>query len=158
MKGLTARDVMTADVMSVQDTMTVRELANLLIEKEVSGMPVTDANGQLVGVVSVTDLATMASDNSAFAPDRSNPDFFVHGWEDELNADDLRQLHIEDEGLTVADIMTPTVYTVDSDQKVAEVAKTMVEGHLHRLLVVEDRQVIGIVTTLDLLKELAQTA
>jgi signal-transduction protein with cAMP-binding, CBS, and nucleotidyltransferase domain len=106
-------------------------------------------------VVSASDAVAAAGETAAVAQEMANPEFYVHGWEDKLNPDDLRQLHIEDEGLLVSDIMTPRVYTVKGDAPISEVARTMVDGHVHRLLVEEGGEPVGIVSTLDLLRLLA---
>ena len=154
---LRARDIMTADIVSVAENATVRELVTLLQENEISGVPVVNARGKITGVVSLNDVAAASGESGAVAPERASPDFYVHGWEDKLNPDELRQLHVEDEGLLVSDIMTARVYTVAADVPIAEVARTMVDGHVHRLLVVEGDQPVGIVSTLDLLRSIAGT-
>ncbi len=69
-----------------------------------------------------------------------------------MNPEELRGLHLEDEALLVRDIMTPTVYTVPEETPVAELARTMVAGRIHRLIVTRRDNVVGIVTTLDLLR------
>ena len=66
-------------------------------------------------------------------------------------------LHIEEDGLLVREIMTPTVFAVDVDSPVSHVAHSMLDGHLHRLLVIDDRRVVGIVSTSDLLRLLAES-
>jgi CBS domain-containing protein len=152
---LTARDIMTRDIVSIAETATVRELVALLQEHEISGAPVVDARGRITGVVSASDAAGAVGDTGSIAPERSSPDFYVHGWEDKINPDELRQLHVEDDGLLVSDIMTTRVYTVPGDAPIAEVARTMVEGHVHRLLVSERDELVGIVSTLDLLRSVA---
>jgi CBS domain-containing protein len=48
--------------------------------------------------------------------------------------------------------MTPAVYTVEEDTPVSSLAKTMIAGRVHRLLVMRDQHIVGIVTTLDMLK------
>ena len=67
---------MNPNVLVVQEDMTVEELARFLVESEISGAPVVDPEGRLVGVVSVTDLAA----------ERANPDFFVSEWGGTLRA------------------------------------------------------------------------
>jgi CBS domain-containing protein len=145
---------MTPDFITVAQTATVRELAALLQEHQISGVPVVDARGRITGVVSASDVLGAAADNAAVAPETASPEFYVHGWEDKLNPDELRQLHVEDEGLLVSDIMTPRVYSVAADAPIAEVARLMVEARVHRLLVSEGKTLVGIVSTLDLLHAL----
>jgi CBS domain-containing protein len=153
---LTAKDVMTRNLVTVQEDTTVRELVTLLAEHEISGAPVIAANGRLVGVVSASDVAQVGSDSAGIATDRSSPGFYVRGWEEAINPDELRQLHVEDAGLTVGDIMTTTVATVTPDAPIAQVAATMVEGHIHRVLVAEKGRLVGLVSSMDLLKVLVE--
>ena len=155
MKDLTAKDVMNREVFTVRDDMTVQELAAFLTEQHISGAPVVDDSRKMIGVVSLTDIAENATESSDISPDRSNPDFYVRDWEDEVDWKELQQLKIGNTKLPVRDIMTPTVYTVTDDTPVYKIAKTMIAGRIHRLFVTEKDEVVGIVTTLDMLKILA---
>jgi CBS domain-containing protein len=155
MKHKTAKDVMNPDVISVPIEMTVKELVDFLAEKEITGAPVEDAQGHLVGVVSVTDVAG-AHESAAVVSQEGNPAGDVRGWEDRMSADEFRQLRVQDGSLTVGDIMTPTVYTVPEETPVAQLARTMVAGRIHRLFVTHRRKIVGIVTSLDLLQLLAE--
>jgi predicted transcriptional regulator len=149
---MTAVDVMNPVVFTVRDDMTIRELANFFLEKGISGAPVADETGKLIGVVSVTDIAESASESGSIVPDRPEPDLHLPGWDHKLSADELRQMHVEDAKLLVRDIMTPTVYTIPEDTPISQIARTMVSGRVHRLLVTRENKVVGIVTTLDMLK------
>jgi CBS domain-containing protein len=151
MKELVASDVMNTQVLAVRPDMTVRELATLLTENEISGAPVTDGHGRLLGMVSLSDIAQGEADEVGLAPSESDPEATVHGWEDEATSDEMRELHVEGGEALVRDIMTPTAYTVPDDTPVSRLARTMVAGRVHRLLVVRDQRVVGIVTSLDLL-------
>ena len=84
MRPITAADLMNPEVLTVPENMTVRELARYLTDNEITGAPVEDVNGKLVGVVSVVDIASVASDTGNVRTDRSSPDFYVRGWEDKL--------------------------------------------------------------------------
>ncbi len=151
-KSLTAKDIMNPHVLSVDVQMTLQELAAFLVEHEISGAPVLD-NGELVGVVSVTDIAQSASES--LPRDGSRLDFYSQGWEYKIERDEMNELRVENEGVTVGEIMTPTVYTIAPETPVSEIAKTMIAGRIHRLLVAEGSTVQGIITTLDLLKVIA---
>ena len=156
MTELVAGDVMNPEVFSVNDEMSVRELSSFLTSSEISGAPVEDGEGKLVGVVSLTDIALAASSGkSTPARDQSNPDYFVRGWEDRLESSELVGFTIEDEGLQVGQIMTAAVYKEDEAATVPEVVRMMLGGHLHRVLVTRGEKVVGIITTSDLLKLLA---
>lgn len=151
MRQLVARDVMNSEVVTVREDMTVEEVASLLKEREISGAPVEDAAGRLVGVVSVTDIALAAAEGGRLRGDISSPSFFVRGWEDKADAEELAGLHVENEDLLVREVMTPAIYSVPEDLPVGRVAETMIDGHVHRLLVTRGEQVVGIVTSSDLL-------
>lgn len=139
MRPITAADVMNPNVLTVQADMTVEELTSFLVDNEISGAPVEDDAGRLVGVVSVTDLASA----------RWDPGFFVREWGHTLSREELRfEAGTE---LRVRDIMTPSVYSVDEETPVPEVAETLIKSHIHRLLVTRGERVVGIVTTSDLL-------
>lgn len=154
--ALTARDVMNPMVLSVREDKTVQELATFLTENEISGAPVVDARGKLLGVVSLRDIVERAAETPELVGEQPRRGFHDPGWGEKLTRSELSQMHIEDEGLLVREIMTPTVYTVKEDTAVSEIARTMISGHIHRLLVTRAGQAVGIVTTLDLLKLLVK--
>ena len=112
MPQLNAADVMSTQVLAVRPDMSVHELAAFLTENQITGAPVLDAHGRLVGVVSETDIAECESDRAELVRDRSDPEFDLRGWEDKANPDEIRGLHIEGGDLTVRDIMTPAAYTI----------------------------------------------
>jgi CBS domain-containing protein len=152
MTMLTAKDVMNTEVLTVRVDLMVRELAAFLTENQISGAPVIDLDGRLVGVVSVTDVAESDAERPDLVADRSSPDFDLREWEERMNPEDVRPLHIESDDLLVRDIMTPTVYTIPDDTPVSRIAQTMVAGRIHRLFVTRARRLVGIVTSLDLVK------
>lgn len=136
--------------------MTIHELATFLTENEIPGAPVLDEGGKLVGVVSVTDIALSEAERASVEVDPTRPSFYSGGWKERVNRGDLSGMHIENNGLLVRDIMTPAAYTIPETTPVSQIAKTMIAGRLHRLLVTRHHQLIGIITTLDLLKLLVQ--
>ena len=156
--ALTAQDLMNPEVITVRDQMTVRELASFLTDQEISGAPVEDENGSLIGVVSVTDIVRAASsggDRLMNGHDRE-AHFYTRGWEEEISADELESLHLENDELLVGEIMTPSVFAVEADAPINTVAQSMMDSHLHRLLVVRGEKVVGIVSTSDMLALLAE--
>lgn len=144
-----ASDIMIHPVLAVREGWTVRELAAYFTAKVISGAPVLNRAGRLTGVVSLSDIVegVTRERDSAPAP--------AHGWEDRYAPEDLQRLSIKDEGRLVRDIMTPTFFTVPDDTPLPKLARTMVAGRIHRLLVTKGGRVVGIVTTLDVLRELA---
>jgi len=152
MSDLKAKDVMTTRVVTVREDLTVAELADLLIENEISGAPVIDEHGQLTGVVSVQDLARQSSSEGNIAGEGGHPEFFVRGWEEEYSADELRKLQVRKSSSTVRDLMTPAVFTVSEEDQIDDVAQTLVQAHIHRVLVTRDSILVGIISSLDLLR------
>ena len=151
MRPITAADVMNPEVLTVPADMPVASLASFLVEREISGAPVADAAGHLVGVVSVTDIALAASGGADRARDGGRPDFFARGFENGPTRDELDRFDLADGNLIVRDIMTPDVFTVPEDTPVPELAELMLDNHVHRLLVTRGEKVVGIVSTSDLL-------
>jgi len=148
---LRARDIMTQNVLTVSEDWTLPELARFLTDQSISGAPVTNHDGKLVGVVSVTDIARAAGNATARWVE---PNTLYH-HEGDLGTDDLGTLMVELESdLTVGQIMTPVVFEVDVDSSVSQVANTLVRGRIHRVFVVEHGKVVGVISALDLLRGL----
>jgi CBS domain-containing protein len=150
MRPITASDLMNPEVLTVRDDMDVRDLAAFLIENEISGAPVEDSEGRLVGVVSVVDIAALTSGEGRRLA-RDGSDFFVRDWGESLDEDEVEELPDSPEGRRVADIMNPKIYSVREDATVSEIASFMLKGHIHRLIVTREDRAVGIVTTSDLL-------
>jgi len=173
---ITVRSVMQTDVVTVRPETSVRQLARLLADEEISGVPVVDGNGALVGVVSSTDVVRLAAEEAdvhvASFSVRSETSIPDPELDEEPEADPYGFFLPEDsplasEGLlneleeseldvrTVADIMTPVTFTVEADASVRELAGFLVRGRIHRAVVVEDGGLRGIVTSGDILKAVA---
>jgi len=149
MRPITGSDLMNPGVLTVREDMTVRELASFLLENEISGAPVADAQGRLVGVVSMMDIAALASGEERSTGEEGSS--FFGDWEDALDEEDVEDLQLDLDGLRVDKIMNPKIYSVREDATVSEIASLMLKGHLHRLLVTRDDRAVGIITTSDLL-------
>jgi CBS domain-containing protein len=149
----TAAELMTKNVMSVHQDLGVRELAEFLTENEIAGVPVVDDDDHLIGVVSTTDVAGKSRRREMdFTLDHSDPRFSVREFSDQIDIEEMKNLHIEDDELLVRDIMTPAVLSVGAGTPVPEIAREMVSGHVHRLFVTRDGKVVGVVSALDLVK------
>lgn len=151
LRRISAQDLMNPDVLTVPEDMSVHELAMFLIDNQISGAPVSGVDGELTGVVSMTDIVNASTDDLGVTSDRRNPSFYLKDLEETYGEEEVRHFHIEEPHLSVKEIMTPTVYSVEADATVAEVARLMLDGHLHRVLVTKDREAVGIISTSDLL-------
>ena len=153
MKQMTAKDVMNPHVLSVPADWTIEELGQFLIDKAITGAPVTDENGTFIGVVSLTDIVRQESFTELRMHADEPHDYYLHGWENRLSPEDISSFHVEEKPqITVREIMTPMIFKVDEKTSIKEIADTMIDGRIHRLLVTREGKIIGIVTTMDLLK------
>ena len=135
-------EVMTRDVVSVTPDTPLKDVAAALVERGVSGLPVCDADGAVVGVLSEADLLV----KQGGAPERSGGLF---AWlVDTASAPDLAKLRAH----TAGEAMTAPAITVETASPVSEAARTMVSLGVNRLPVVEDGRLVGIVTRADLVR------
>ena len=135
-------DVMTRDVVSVTPETPLKDVAAVLVERGVSGLPVCDADGAVVGVLSEADLLV----KQGGSPERSGGLF---AWLVETaSAPDLAKLRAH----TAGEAMTTPAVTVRAGSAVSEAARTMVSLGVNRLPVVEDGRLVGIVTRADLVR------
>jgi len=148
------KDLMNPDVMTVADDLTTDALARYLVEREISGAPVVDSQGHLIGVVSMTDIGRNMAEPSGIESSRSSD--FYRDIAPDLSLEDLGQRYVEERAVTVRDVMTPLVHQVPVTASVAEAARLMIEEHIHRLVVTQGKAPVGIITSLDLLKVVAE--
>jgi CBS domain-containing protein len=133
---------MTRDVVSVTSETPLKDVAAMLVERGISGLPVCDADGAVVGVLSEADLLV----KQGGAPERSGGLF---AWLVETaSAPDLAKLRAH----TAGEAMTAPAVTVETDSPVSEAARTMVSLGVNRLPVVEEGRLVGIVTRADLVR------
>jgi CBS domain-containing protein len=151
-----AKDIMNPNVVTVTDTLDLREAAKILVEEGISGAPVVNELGNLLGVISQSDLVeyelAMEREPTVEAP------FYRRPYDDSLHPS--RGFQIEAlPADTVKDVMTPFLITIEEDTPIPEVAARMVKFGIHRLIVVDEgQQIRGIVTSLDVLHWVAETA
>ncbi|MCZ7589814.1 MAG: CBS domain-containing protein [Gaiella sp.] len=134
--------VMTRDVVSVTPETPIKDVATRLVERGISGLPVCDAEGAVVGVLSEADLLVKQG-----GPNPASGGLF--SWlVDTTSAPDVAKLRAH----TAGDAMTSPAITIEAATPVAEAARTMVERGVNRLPVVEDGRLVGIVTRADLVR------
>jgi CBS domain-containing protein len=143
---------MNPDIMTVADDMTTEELARYLTEHEISGAPVVDGLGHLIGVVSMTDIGRQMAEPSEFASSERSE--FYRDTADDFSREDLAQ-RFDERAVAVRDVMTPVVHQVPASAPVSEAARMMIEHHIHRLVVTQGREPVGIITSMDLLRIVA---
>lgn len=125
------KELMTKNVLSVKKNISIRKLVKLLDEHSITGAPVIDEDGKLIGVVSSKDVI-QAIDHLIrvhISIDEQQEDKGKYNWVD--------------------GIMTRKVITVSEEDDVQEVFRTMVERKIHRVPVVRDGKPVGIISSQD---------
>ena len=154
MPTLTAKDIMVKDILTVSVNWSVDRLTRFLIEHSITGAPVLDEDQRLAGVVSLTDIARHYK-VATHDLNKEPHDYYLPNVEVQYAKELISSLDVEKEDkLKISDIMTPMVFSVSEDTTIQQVADAMIRGRIHRVLVVKDYKVIGIITTLDMLKVL----
>ncbi|WP_027707179.1 CBS domain-containing protein [Zooshikella ganghwensis] len=151
-QGQKASDLMTTQVCTAHYDWSVNQLADFLVDHQISGAPVIDESGKLLGVVTLTDLVRYASLQSDEPPVRDSG-FYQALDNYRLSSEERNAFRVTvDNSTLVADIMTPLVYEVEPATPLVQVAEAMVRGKIHRVLVTKNKEVVGIISVLDLLK------
>jgi CBS-domain-containing membrane protein len=150
---LTARDIMTREVVTIQPEASVEDLAKLLAEHRIGGAPVLDKSGVLVGVVTQSDLVQRSRDLE-LPPALNILDLHLFL---EMPSHFKRRLE-KLLGNRVKDVMTGNPITVAPDTPVNEIARLMTSKGVHTLPVLEDGKLVGIVGKLDLIRGLVSPA
>ena len=152
-REMTVSSVMRHEVLAVEAGWSLDQLADFLVDKSISGAAVTAADGQLVGVVSLTDIVRQSRLHDHDTGVNDTHDVYLYELERRMSRDELRELHVQYETpAQVRDIMTPMIFSVSENSSVQEVADTMLKGRIHRVFVTRDRKLVGIVTALDMLQ------
>ena len=144
---LTARDIMSTEVVSVRTDTSLKELAKKFVETRFSNMPVLDESGELVGVISETDL--IEQQKPLHIP--TVMAFFdgVFYLESEKR---FKQEVDRITATTVGELCSRDPVTCSPDTTVRDLAGLMSKHKVHLLPVVEDGKMIGVVARLDLIR------
>jgi CBS-domain-containing membrane protein len=142
-----ARDVMVSPVITVKPNSSVREAAQTLLEKRVSAVPVVGDGGKLVGMLSEGDLMHRSE---AGTERRRSWWLRLMAGEDATAAD-----YVKAHGRIVADVMTQHVITAAPDTPLDEIATLLERNAIKRVPIVEDGQLIGIVSRANLVQAVA---
>jgi CBS domain-containing protein len=141
-------DVMTRKVETVSPSTPVKDIVAKLIQHRISAVPVVDAQGLLVGIVSEADLLHRKE---------SGTEIRRPWWLDLFSDPDARaEAFLKAHGRTADEVMTRALEVVDEDTPLDVAAKLMDERHIRRLPVVKEGRVVGIVARADLIRSLAR--
>lgn len=143
---LKAKDIMTKDIITVKPATTIEDLARILIKHQISGTPVVDEDGNLIGIVTENDL--ISKNKKLHIPTILRLfDAFIPLGTSRLEEEIKRMA-----AFTVGDICTRDVVTCDEDMSIEDVATMITEKKIHLLPVLKDRRLVGIIGKKDLIK------
>ena len=143
-----AKDLMTSPVVTIREDATVAEAARLMLERDISALPVLNDGGQVVGILTHTDFGL----SPRFRPLIEN----VYS----LLGSTTTPRHLEETahrvgGKLVRDVMRRNVVTAQQDTDVEQVAQVMMRYQIHRLPIMDGDELVGIITRHDMLKLIA---
>ena len=165
---LTLREIMTTDLVTVSPEMNLHELAEIFASKRISGAPVV-SGADLVGVspgsprhrADQTEWGEV--EDSRELEGEAPPSFYFTDFYHGAGADVLERIetsespewnHLEER--TVGEAMTPSVWSLGSGTPVQHAARLMLENQIHRVLVVDDSILVGIVSATDIVRSVAE--
>lgn len=161
-----AEDLMQTEVITLQSNAPIREAIESFEDFNIKGAPVVDGAGNLVGVLTSSDIAKTVHLQGSRIGERPGDYYFTDPLDD-LGADGSRRAEeffgkedYSPEVLgseLVGDWMTPRVISVAPSATLREVCKTMSEQSIHRVLVVHKSKILGIITTFDIVRFLADS-
>ena len=150
---LTAKEIMTRDVVTVTPDTSIEKLAALLVSNQISGVPVVDAGGALIGVVTENDL--ISQNKRLHIPTVvSFLDAAIYLESSKKFAEEVKRVT----ATKVADICSKKVVSVDEETTLTDIATIMSEKKVHVLPVVKAGKVVGIVGKRDVVRAVAQQA
>lgn len=143
-------DVMNHKVVSVAPELPIAKLAALLVERNISAVPVTDARGRVVGIVSEGDLMRRPETGT-----ERQPSWWLRAF---AAPDTLAERYIRTHELAAKDLMTRNVVTIGADAPLGEAAELMETHKVKRLPVMRNGVLVGIISRADLVRALAAAA
>jgi CBS domain-containing protein len=145
-----AHQIMTRPVITVTPEATIVEAANIMLQKHVSGLPVVDAAGKLVGVVSEGDFIR----RSEIGTQRKRGRWLRFILGPGKSASDF----VHEHGRKVCEVMTESPLTITEDTALEEIVELMEKNNVKRLPVIRGDKVVGIVSRANLLQAVASLA
>lgn len=142
-----AKDIMTADVVTVREDATVEEIVKILFEKNIGGVPVVNDKNEVVGIVTEGDLI-FRSKKLQIPPYFSMLGGFVFLQGSKAIEEQVKKMV----GYKAEEIMTKKVVTVEEDADLEEISTIMVNKNINRVPVVVKGKLVGIISRKDIIK------
>jgi CBS domain-containing protein len=147
----TAKDIMRTKVLSVDPDMTVQDVMQFFLDCQITGAPVVDDTGRVVGVVSQSDL--LRHQQRVGPAPMQAPAYYRESNGEVL----LTHMRVETPlSARVQDIMTPAAFMTEQDTPVGDIARFMLRRRVHRIIVTRKGRLAGIITSMDLLRALVR--
>jgi CBS domain-containing protein len=146
-----AKDIMTRDVITAREDTPISEVARLMTESRISGLPILNKAGALVGIVCESDIIDQGK--QLHLPTMINLMGAIVFLE---SGKKLEQELKKMAGITCRDIMSAPVKTVTPDGTLEEIATLMAENKIHSIPVVEGEELVGIVGKKDIVRAVAR--
>lgn len=147
---MNVRDLMTTDVVVAHPETPLKEVARLLIEHRISGMPVVGPDDRVLGVVSEADL--LVKEAAGQEPQRRSLLRRLLGRDRDMEME-LQRIN----AVTAGAAMTTPAATIEADRPLSEAARRMTDGRINRLPVVKDGRLVGIISRADVVRAYART-
>jgi CBS domain-containing protein len=147
---LTAKDIMTREVITVRQDTTVKELAEILWKNKISGVPVLDENDTVVSVVTVSDLIDQTK--KVHIPTMiSLLDSVIFLESSKKTEEEIKKMS----GDTAQDICSDELISVAENTGLDEIATIMSERNVHTLPVIQDNKLVGVIGKSDIIRSIA---
>jgi CBS-domain-containing membrane protein len=146
-----AADVMVRNVVTVHPDSDVADAVKLLVEHDISALPVVDAQGGLVGIISEADLMH----RTEIGTEKPRRSWLVESL---TAASTLAEDFAKSHGKTISEIMTTDVVTASEDDSLAEIASLFERHRIKRVPIVRDGRVVGVVSRSNLIQALASVS
>lgn len=148
-----AADIMQRKLITIQAHDTLADAERVLTEAGISGAPVVDNADRLLGVISLKDLTRRHTE------DRELPEGTDRAvFDSNLGDDEAVEFERPATGACAADMMTTEVVSVPPTMSAAQIAQHMLDNRVHRVMVMDNRRIVGLVSTTELLGVLAQSS
>ncbi len=145
-----AADVMTRSVITARPESTVAEAARLMLQHRISGLPVVDDRGRVIGIITEGDLLRRTETGTWFR--------YPPWWWPHIGSGRLAQDYVAANARRVGEIMTRKVASLESKSALADLVRLMTTLQVKRLPIVDNDRLVGIVSRADLLRPLAVNA
>ena len=145
-----AQDIMTQDVVTVRPYTSVSDIAAIMVEKRISGVPVLTDSGEIIGMVSQSDLLHRVEIGTERESRRK---WWLRNLAD---ANALAREYAKAHGLKVQDVMSRYVISVRGDAELKDVANILDSHRIKRVPVLRAGRMVGIITRSDLVRTLSQ--